>query len=250
VLEAVNYDMGANGVAYLDYTYEDPAKFTGDSKAWNNGWTYRNDGVDIQTALDNEGSLYNIGWMENGEWLHYTVDVPIGGVFQISLRISSQNNNGLISCGIPSQSQEIVIGIPNTGGYQNWDWTDPDTLEIVSGTALISLTIYNGGFNLKDIKLTLLESNNTIPDNFKILSYPNPFNSMTRFLIPDGIKYQRITIFDINGRVVQDSRRRPFLLNGLWNGRDGFDAPASSGAYFFEIEVDRQLYNGKMTLIR
>ena len=112
------------------------------------------------------------------------------------------------------------------------------------------MTIYNGSFNLKDIKLSLLESNSTTPDNFKIFTYPNTFNSTTNFAIPDGINYKRITIFDIKGGIVQDSRTKPLLLNGLWNGKDGFDIPASSGTYFFEIELDKQLYNGKMTLIR
>jgi len=249
-LEAVHYDMGANGVAYLDYTYEDPAKFSGDSESWNNGWAYRNDGVDIQTAQDTEGSSHNVGWLENGEWMYYTVDVSVGGVYQVLCRAASQNNNGLLAISIPAQSQEIIMEIPNTGGYQAWAWTEPDTMEIGPGPALISMMVYSGGFNLKDIQITLISGNNTLPDNFEILSYPNPFNSTTTFLIPDGVKFQRIKIIDVNGAIIQDSGTGPALRNAFWNGRNESDIPAVSGVYFYEIEISNQMYNGKMTLIR
>ena len=140
--------------------------------------------------------------------------------------------------------------IPNTGGYRSWAWTEPDTMEIGPGPALISMMVYSGGFNLKDIQITLISGNNTLPDNFAILSYPNPFNSTTTFSIPDGVKFQRIKIIDVNGAIIQDSSTGPALRNAFWNGRNESDIPAVSGVYFYEIEIANQMYNGKMTLIR
>jgi len=140
--------------------------------------------------------------------------------------------------------------IPNTGGYQTWAWTEPDTMEIDPGPVLISMMVYSGGFNLKDIKITLISGNNTLPDNFKILSYPNPFNSTTSFMIPDGVKIQQIKIIDVNGSIIQDTGTGNGLRNAFWNGRNESDSPAVSGVYFYEIKIANQIYNGKMTLIR
>ena len=112
------------------------------------------------------------------------------------------------------------------------------------------MMVYSGGFNLKDIQITLISGNNTLPDNFAILSYPNPFNSTTTFSIPDGVKFQRIKIIDVNGAIIQDSGTGPALRNAFWNGRNESDIPAVSGVYFYEIEIANQMYNGKMTLIR
>ncbi len=86
VIEAVNYDIGANGVAYNDNVYEDADKFGSYSEAWNNGWVYRNDGVDIEYSSDESGSDYNIGWIDNGEWLKYTVHAEFTDHYQFSFK--------------------------------------------------------------------------------------------------------------------------------------------------------------------
>jgi hypothetical protein len=69
-------------------------------------------------------------------------------------------------------------------------------------------------------------------------------------LIPDGVKFQRIKIIDVNGAIIQDSGKGLPLRNAFWNGRNKSDIPAVSGVYFYEIEIANRMYNGKMTLIR
>ena len=70
LLPAVNYDTGNNDVAYYDNQSEDPNKFSPETKSWNNGWSYRNDGVDIGFSSGGTGD-YHIGWIEDGEWTKY-----------------------------------------------------------------------------------------------------------------------------------------------------------------------------------
>ena len=53
ILPATDYDIGNNKIAYFDYQEEDPNKFSPETKSWNNGWSYRNDGVDIGTVYIN-----------------------------------------------------------------------------------------------------------------------------------------------------------------------------------------------------
>ena len=44
-MPAVHYDIGNNNISYFDNQVEDPNKFSSDTKSWNNGWSFRNDGV-------------------------------------------------------------------------------------------------------------------------------------------------------------------------------------------------------------
>jgi hypothetical protein len=61
VIKAAEYDIGGEGVAYHDL---DTA---------NQGGQFRlHEGVDLETCT--EGG-YDVGWMNTGEWIHYTVSV-------------------------------------------------------------------------------------------------------------------------------------------------------------------------------
>ncbi|MBN1580014.1 MAG: glycoside hydrolase family 3 C-terminal domain-containing protein [Anaerolineae bacterium] len=75
-IEAEDYDLGGEGVAYHDAT-------TG-----NEGGKYRGDDVDIEDTADMDGG-YNVGWIEEGEWLSYTVDVASTSLYDIQVRVAS-----------------------------------------------------------------------------------------------------------------------------------------------------------------
>src|SRR5262249_54343305 len=73
-IQAENFDNGGEGVAYHD------------NDASNNGVEYRlNDGVDIQSTSDTGGS-YNVGWVEEGEWMEYSVNVATTGLYTFEAR--------------------------------------------------------------------------------------------------------------------------------------------------------------------
>ncbi|HOV66840.1 MAG TPA: PKD domain-containing protein, partial [Methanoregulaceae archaeon] len=65
-VEAEDYDLGGAGVAYQDTT------------PGNSGGVYRQDDVDIEQNPWEQTP--NVGWIRNGEWLAYTVQVGDGGV--------------------------------------------------------------------------------------------------------------------------------------------------------------------------
>ena len=69
LLPAVEYDTGNNHIAYYDYKVEDPSKFSPDTESWNNGWSFRNDGVDIGATMINGEKKYFVGWIEDNEWM-------------------------------------------------------------------------------------------------------------------------------------------------------------------------------------
>ncbi|MGZ3305398.1 MAG: cellulase family glycosylhydrolase, partial [Asticcacaulis sp.] len=82
-IQAADYDMGRDGTAYHDTTSGNYSISTGgESTEWNDGSTYRNDGVDI--ARYSSGQPY-VSQMQAGEWLRYTLTADRGGVYDLTL---------------------------------------------------------------------------------------------------------------------------------------------------------------------
>jgi hypothetical protein len=63
-IEAEMYDERGEGIAYHDTTDV------------NSGGEFRDEGVDIGRTADDNG--YNVGWIDDGEWLEYTITLPAG----------------------------------------------------------------------------------------------------------------------------------------------------------------------------
>jgi alpha-tubulin suppressor-like RCC1 family protein len=80
LIEAENYDLGGQGVAYSD---NDPA---------NQGASYRTDGVDIFAA----GAASNGQYVHAsaGEWLEYTVSAPSGADYALELHLAGSAASG------------------------------------------------------------------------------------------------------------------------------------------------------------
>jgi aryl-phospho-beta-D-glucosidase BglC (GH1 family) len=71
-IAAADYDLGLAGVAYADTVDANYHVATGGERAaWNDGATWRNDGVDI--ARDADGSPY-VDHFVTGEWMRYSVE--------------------------------------------------------------------------------------------------------------------------------------------------------------------------------
>jgi hypothetical protein len=93
------------------------------------------------------------------------------------------------------------------------------------------------------------------PVKFKLSqNYPNPFNSQTTIPFEidtdDNIK---LTIYDINGRVIKKLINRftkEWKNEVIWIGDDDFGKQVSSGLYFYRIEAGEFLDVKKMVLIK
>lgn len=183
---AVDYDMGPRGVAWQDKEYE---MING---SWfNNGWAYRNDGVDIEECNDGESNGYNVGWIETEDWLNFTVNVINEGTYDISLRIAGMDTGGKISMNIGNTFLFTWLNIPNTGGSQNWQTIVVEDVYMPAGEQVLTVRFLLGGFNLNYIqfwpKTVGVEENENQPDKFSLYqNYPNPFNPATvvKFNLP------------------------------------------------------------------
>jgi len=86
-IRAADYDLGPPGDAYDDTVDANYHVATGGERTpWNNGMTYRNDGVDI--ARDTNGSPY-VSDFVTGEAMRYSADVARPGRWRVTARVRS-----------------------------------------------------------------------------------------------------------------------------------------------------------------
>ena len=168
VVYAANYDQGMNGHAYADTGWENVLFTTGDYTAWNERWTYRNGGVDIETCSDSQSNGYNVGFFKPTEWMKYTINVTATGTYDIALRVangSGQTSTLQIQSGDGTQTL-ATASVPN-GGWGNWA-----TVTISGGfstSGVQSIRIANTGSsecNINSIRFT--KTSNTIPSTTSV----------------------------------------------------------------------------------
>lgn len=129
-----------------------------DTTEGNTGGAYRQDAVDIQSTTDTGGG-HNVGWIANGEWLAYKVNITAAGRYKVSYRVASLNTQGLIQ--FEKQGGNPVYGqiqVPVTGDWQKW-MTISHEVDLQAGEQYVALAIKTGNFNLNWIKLEKVAAN-------------------------------------------------------------------------------------------
>ena len=127
-----------------DYTFNN-------SDYQNQGGGYRNRPVDIEPTKDISGG-FNVGWIQSGEWLTYSVDIPYDGNYQVVGRVASDlDTSHSLDVSIDGQATSLNFG--NTGGWQSWTDAVGDNLYLTAGTHELRLDMGSSGFNLNYIDL-------------------------------------------------------------------------------------------------
>jgi len=121
IIHLTDYDLGTNGFAYADDVTATYHVATGEFTAWNNGWQYRNDGVDIELCQDNINTNgYNVGWIDEGEWMKYSINNIEEGLYNVNIRAAASGFNGAFTLGADGSELTRTYFVPNSGGFQNW----------------------------------------------------------------------------------------------------------------------------------
>jgi hypothetical protein len=154
---ACDYDLGRNGKAYMDVDNADYHVTTGTYTAWNSGYTYRNDGVDISTSYDSEiSSIVNyIGWTADNEWLQYTVDVDSTSTYAVKFRYASPNAESKIRLMVNGADISGPLSLPATGSYTLWASLTINDVVLYKGRQKIKVFYEKGGANFGYLVFTL-----------------------------------------------------------------------------------------------
>ncbi|MEQ8474248.1 MAG: carbohydrate-binding protein [Marinoscillum sp.] len=158
VIQATDYDLGRNEYAYYDKVSANYHGSTGEYTAWNSGWAYRNDGVDIEATQD-ESELsngYNVGWTEDGEWMKYTVLVDSSAAYRVTIRYAGQSTSrGHFE--VDGVDVTGPIDLEPTGGHQVWKDKEIAPIALYNGTRKLKFVIDKGGMNLSYFSFFLTE---------------------------------------------------------------------------------------------
>ena len=147
-VHAVDYDLGRVQHAYCDNDNSN-TEFRAPT---NRGGVYRNDGVDIEPCTDQTSNGYNVGWIEDGEWLQYTIPVEKQGNYTLSFRIAAKQEGGKFYLTMDGQQVGSNMNVPKTGGDQRWQTLEMKPVFLESGTHTFRIRIDTGGFNLNFFK--------------------------------------------------------------------------------------------------
>ncbi len=139
IIQAENYNLGGQGVAYND---SDPT---------NDGGAYRpNEGVDIAQISGTSG--YTVGWTVDGEWMDYTVNVT-AGTYSFLATVASPNSGEQMIVKLDGVTL-TTINIPNTGSYSTFQVVTVANIAFTGGNnKILRLQIVGGSYNIDQVEV-------------------------------------------------------------------------------------------------
>jgi arabinoxylan arabinofuranohydrolase len=139
VIQAENFDIGGPAYAYSDHD------------SINSGGQHRpNEGVDIEVC--GEGG-FNVGWINSGEWLEYTVNVASAGSYMLNLRVATETTPSAIQVEFDGIDKTGVMTVPATGGWQTYT-TISKSVTLAAGKQYMRVWMRGGAFNFNSISIT------------------------------------------------------------------------------------------------
>lgn len=102
--------------------------------------------VATENTADEGGGL-NVGYIEDGDWMDYAIQVNTAGTYNFSFRVANAYGNGNIEI---RNAQGTVLGsvsIPQTGGWQSWTTVSTKAV-LPAGTQTIRLFAKAGLYNI------------------------------------------------------------------------------------------------------
>ncbi len=259
-IPAAEYDLGEPGIAYSD---EVSLNDTGDAggAAWNSGYRFRNDGVDIEES-GNASVPYDVGWTEAGEWLQFTAEAAVSGTYEAAFTVASTSPAGRFRLLMDGEPLTGTLAAPNTGGWKQWKTVRQPDLAIPAGTHAFRFETVASGFNILSIEFKMTnpsdvespEWRSVIPGVRFRQNYPNPFNSSTTipFLLNEALDVT-VRIYDGRGACVRNlksGRLEAGYARVSWDGADDSSRPVLSGLYLITVESAGRTKTLKTVLCR
>lgn len=111
-------------------------------------------GIKVEPTLD-VGNGENIGFISDGDWMTYNLDMPHAGEVTVTYRVASENGGGVIA--IENAGGDPLYGtidVPSTGDWQSWIDIS-HTVTLPAGEQTIGIAAKTGGWNLNHITFDL-----------------------------------------------------------------------------------------------
>lgn len=157
IIHAVDYDLGRNNKAYFDTEVADYHGSTGTYVAWNKGYTYRNDGVDIEKSTDADpgSNGFDVGWTADKEWMQYTATVDSSAAYDVVVHYACLGSGSVVGLSANDAAVSGSLALPATGGVQTWSNFTINNVILYKGQQKLKLTFEKGGLNFGYLKFTI-----------------------------------------------------------------------------------------------
>jgi parallel beta-helix repeat protein len=169
-LEAENYDLGGEGVAYHDV------------EAANLGGAYRtSEGVDVES----KNGITNVAYIRAGEWTEYTVNVPTAGTYPATFRVAAWATGRQIAVSVDGV-QKATASLPNTGSYTSWK-TVTVQVPLEAGTHVIRFAFNTDKQNLDYVDFGAPTGTTVVPTTVATTGAPTQQAGQTPYNGPHAL---------------------------------------------------------------
>ncbi|WP_046245548.1 carbohydrate-binding protein [Hymenobacter terrenus] len=108
--------------------------------------------VQVENTTD-VGGGQNVGWINAGSWMDYTVNLPSAGSYSVSFRVASEPGGGQLQLRTSAGTSLATLNIGATGGWQSWT-TASATVSLPAGAQALRVYAPVGGWNLNWLSFT------------------------------------------------------------------------------------------------
>lgn len=136
-IEAEDYDKGENGRGFMDTDIE------------HENTIYRNDNAGLDSA---DGAIV-YGYISEGDWLRYTINVTSAESLDVVSRVASAGDNGQFSILLDEKSIASVT-VPNTGDWKTFENVKATIAPLSKGPHVLKIKMDNPYFNLDWIEFS------------------------------------------------------------------------------------------------
>jgi len=246
VVQAEDFDLGGEGVALHD------------SDVGNIGGQYRLDeDADIEACSDSGGG-YNVGWVVPGEWLEYSLDVPVSGEYTLDVRLATMFPNRRFHVEFNRVDRTGDLTVPHTGSWQSWA-TLTVTVQLEAGPQTMRFVPDTDSINLNYFEFRR-DMNSPVPEiqtlgHTLLPCYPNPFNPATTMAFELTVAEQvNLRIYDMSGRLVRQlvsgSHHDAGRHEVMWDGRDDQGRTVAAGSYLYRLDAGSYSQSRAMVLLK
>ena len=194
-------------------------------------------GIQTEPSSDTGGG-YNVGYIDNNDWVEYQIQVPNSGSYSFNIRVAALTNSGSVT--INSGGQNVsTFDLPVTGGWQTWTTVSKE-LTLNQGVQSFRILAVKGGFNINWFSFSSISENSDISETPKIYSleqnFPNPFNPATtvRYSLPVDSK----VVIKISNVLGQDVKLLRDEIISAGNHEVQFNSSTlPSGVYFYRLSA-------------
>jgi hypothetical protein len=234
-IEAENYDLGGQNLAYFDAT------------AGNLGSVYRNDDVDLQATTDVDGA-YEVFNTSSTEWLEYTVNVTTPGTYKIDIRFAAPAKKYSIKVELDGVAMGTISNTKPTGSttYQTVSISTPS---LTAGQKVLKVSFTDNNecrlnyvnFTNTGARMASLISVDNNNDVQQLEVYPNPAsNSANVKLNVNDISEAQVMVVNGMGKevykgVLSSDLQSTINVSGL-----------EPGIYFVKVTSGENVYMQKL----